>query len=404
MIFVKKSAILLVIVLLINLFCSCGSTNITLVDNEHMKAVWISFYELDFEDKTENGFISKFNDMMKQAKNIGFNAVIVHIRPRADAFYYSNFFPISEFASGKQGLDPHYDPMKIMIKLAHSNGLQFHAWINPFRVAPDTDLSKLDDKNKAKIWLSDNDKSNDDNVIAVNGGLWFNPTSEEVRRLVVSGVKEIVENYDVDGVHMDDYFYPTTDKKIDKTEYAAYCKDCVAPLPLSEYRMAVIDSMISDIYRTVKQINKSIVFGISPQANMDNNLHQQYANAEKWCKNKGFVDYITPQVYFGFDYDYVTASGQSMQFCNCVDYWSRLCCDDVALYIGLGLYKCGTDADSKNGVSEFNQHSDIMKRQIEYCKGIENCGGVMVFSFSCMNQNKIAKAETENVKNAFCEY
>lgn len=398
-----KRLITALLIVVAVVFSSCTLTpQISNDKKSRLNGIWISFTELNFDDKTKSGFKSRFDNMMRDVSQKGFNAVFVHIRPRADAFYKSDIFPFSEFASGEQGKNPGYDPMEIMIDSAHRNNLQFHAWINPFRVAPSTDLNKLSSNNIAKKWLSDDDKSNDEYVLEVNGGLWFNPSVKRVRELVVSGVCEIVENYDVDGVHMDDYFYPSTDKSIDKTQYSEYCKENKNPLKLYDFRRSCINDMVKNIYNAVKKTNESILFGISPQANMDNNYDSLYADVKCWCQNTGYIDYIAPQVYFGFEYKYVTKSGQKMQFESCVDYFINLVTNnDISLYIGLGMYKSGTKAsDIFDSENEWINHSDIIARQIECISEKERVSGFIIFSYTSMTQNATAKRETINMIDA----
>ena len=127
------------------------------------------------------------------------NAVVVQVRPFGDAMYPSKYFPWSKYVSGKQGVNPGYDPLKYMVEKAHALGLEFHAWINPYRVANDTtDITSLSVKNKARIWLTDDKTSNDRNVLIFDGGIYYNPAKSAVRTLIADGVKEIIENYDVD--------------------------------------------------------------------------------------------------------------------------------------------------------------------------------------------------------------
>ena len=146
--------------------------------------------------------------MFDNAKDLGMNAVIVHVRPFGDAFYPSRYFPWSKYISGTQGKDPGYDPLEYMVEAAHERGLQFHAWINPYRVTSGTtDVNTLSKDNKARKWMTSDDEEQRRRVIAFGGSVL-----QSFRRLgkayYSSGVKEIVENYDVDGIHFDDYFYP----------------------------------------------------------------------------------------------------------------------------------------------------------------------------------------------------
>lgn len=130
-------------------------------------------------------------------------------------------------------------------------------------------------------------------------GIYYNPGSEEARQLIVDGVKEIVANYNVDGIHFDDYFYPTTDASFDSGTYAAY-QNSGGTLSLADWRRENVNILVRQTYAAIKSINPSVKFGISPQGNMSNNYNVQYSDVAKWISTSGYVDYICPQVYFGF--------------------------------------------------------------------------------------------------------
>lgn len=363
-----------------------------------IKGIWISFCDLDFANGNEAEFIKKFDKMMQNAKSVGFNSVFVHVRSHGDAYYKSKLFVWSKYITGTQGQDPGFDPLEIMIRLAHNHNLQFHAWINPFRVSSTYDISALSDKNQAKIWLKSRDKSVKNYVKRVNGGIYYNPSEKYIRDMVVDGVREIVENYAIDGVHMDDYFYPTTAKSFDMDEYAAYCAKH-GDVSLTAFRRDNINEMVRNIYKTVKSENNKLIFGISPQANIYNNENLQYVDVEKWCQNDGYVDYIAPQIYFGFEYDYDNGHGQNMRFDKCADDWVRLVKNkNISLVFGLGLYRSGEPIEGSVGVYEWVNNDDVIKRQIEYVRGCGKYDGVIIYAYSSMFANDTAEREVENFK------
>lgn len=401
--FAKLSAAVLCAALL---FCSCiergGSEEFggRVRLSGELRGVWISVFNIPYS-LDENKFIRTFDNMMKKAEACGFNAVFVHVRSHGDAVYPSKLFPWSSYIGGKQGTAPDFDPLGIMVKLAHNHKLQFHAWINPFRVLTSDDLSALSDGNPAKKWLTDGDSSNDSRVWRRGGGIYYNPSNEAVRQLVVDGAEEILGGYDIDGLHLDDYFYPTAADEIDNAEYAAYTA-AGGKLSRAEFRRSLISDMVKKLYHAVKAKDKSIAFGISPQANMSNNRNAQFADVKKWCAGEGFVDYIAPQIYFGFDYD-VTVAGQPMDFAGCAQYWSEtVTSPDVALYFGLGLYRSGEEADCGGaGRTEWVDNSDVVARQIEFARAVENCRGVIVFDYGSLDKNDTARREAENMSRAF---
>lgn len=345
-------------------------TNIGNNKNYILKGVWVSCYELDFKNKTKMGFVNEINKMFNDIKSKGFNTVFIHIRSHADAYYKSKYFPFSSFISEKQGLDPGYDPLEIMCYFAKMYSLKIHAWINPFRVSNNKNINYLSDNNPAKKHIL-----NKDGVVKeVDDGYYFNPCYDSVRNLIINGIKEVIENYDVDGIHFDDYFYPTTDKSFDKDEY----KKSGSSLSLYAWRRQNIDKLIKQAYKTVKSRNK--IFGISPHCSFYYNYNTQYADIEKWCKNDGYIDYIAPQIYFGFDEKTKTPDGQPLAFKDCFNYWKKHCYKKP-MYIGLALYKCSE-------MGEFSKNN-IISRQIEFLNS-KKSNGYIIFSYSYFNKNKSA--------------
>ena len=179
-----------------------------------MKGIWISYIELQNVDfSTKESFTADITEMFDNCKNMGLNTVIVHVRSFGDAYYNSSFFPYSHIMTGTQGQNPGFDPLEIMVETAHTIGLRFEAWINPYRV-------KL--YNHPKELSVDNPAKNTALTISTDSGVFYNPAMREVRDLVTNGVIEIIQNYNVDGIHFDDYFYPDTAVELDKKDYSAY--------------------------------------------------------------------------------------------------------------------------------------------------------------------------------------
>ena len=302
-------------------------------DSTDMRAVWIStVYSADYPSVTNDADAQKaeFIQKLEQAKELGMNTVVVQVRPKGDAFYESELNPWSAVLTGVQGKDPGYDPMEFMIKETHKRGMEFHAWMNPYRITTSgTDLSVLSADNMAR--------QHPDWILTYNNAMYFNPAREEVKEYLFDTVEEIVENYDVDAIHFDDYFYPSN-----------------YPLPEGETkdgetanaRREHVNDLIKGVYRTIKKTNPSVEFGISPMGIWKNSTtdhlgsetqgtegyYSVFGDARTWVK-KGWVDYIVPQVYWetgnaAADYETVTA------------WWSNVVRDtDVNLYIGHGIYK-----------------------------------------------------------------
>ena len=369
-------------------FSSCSlpqnNTQPVVQKNEYRKAVWIAYYEL-FEftkGKSEYEFEQKINDEFSKLSSYGFNTVTAQIRPCADAFYFSEYFPSSVYFNGTQGGEMLYDPLKIMCSVAQKYKLNIEAWINPYRVSQDDDYTKLSPDNFAI--------KNKRLTKVVDGKIYFNPAYDKVTDLIVNGVKEIVKNYNISAIHFDDYFYPTQSKNFDKKEYKKYGGD----LSLSDWRRQNVTNMVKRVYETIKAVNKNIEFGISPASNIENDKNNLYADVETWVKNR-YVDYICPQVYFGFKNVY-------QPFMFTVKKWVKLCENtDVDLYIGLPLYKANTKdkyaaENDKSIINEFRNNNDIIARQITYISKIDKIKGYYIFSFSQLTSEN-AKEEVSNM-------
>lgn len=180
------------------------------------RGVWISFQDIGEKRYTKKQFENFINKTFDNCKKNGFNAVIVHVRPFADALYPSSYFPWSRYVSGKAGKHPGFDPLSYAVSAAHKRGLAFHAWINPYRIASNTtNVYKLPKKPLPERAVSKK-ASKRRNVLKWDGKLYFNPASKDVQNLVCNGVREIVRDYAVDGIHFDDYFYPNLGAEIQK--------------------------------------------------------------------------------------------------------------------------------------------------------------------------------------------
>lgn len=369
-------------------FSSCSlpqkNTQPDVQKNEYRKAVWIAYYELSefTKGKSEYEFEQKINDEFSKLSSYGFNTVTVQIRPCADAFYLSEYFPSSIYFNGLQGGEMLYDPLEIMCSVAQKYKLNIEAWINPYRVSQDDDYTKLCSDNFAV--------KNKKMTKVVDGKIYFNPAYNKVTDLIVNGVKEIIRNYNISAIHFDDYFYPTQSKNFDKKEYKKYGDD----LSLADWRRQNVTNMVKRVYEAIKTVNKSVEFGISPASNIENDKNNLYADVETWVKNR-YVDYICPQVYFGFKNVY-------QPFMFTVKKWVKLCENtDVDLYIGLPLYKANTKdkyaaENDKSIINEFKNNNDIISRQITYISKIDKIKGYYIFSFSQLTSEN-AKEEVSNM-------
>ena len=375
------------------------------IKKSERRAVWLSYYEISDIFKLNNdekSFEKEISKRFKELKDFGFNCVIVHCRAFSDAIYNSSIFPTAEYITGEQGGELPFDLLCVMIKCAKTNNLKIEAWINPYRISHSNDITKLSNKNPAKKWLTDDDNQNDNWVFTLDNGLYYNPAIKEVQKLIVDGIKEIVENYDVDGIHFDDYFYPTILPEIDSAEYGNYAENG-GDLPLAEWRCNNVNNMIRSAYSAIKKTNKNLILGISPSASINENFNQKYADIKLWVTENGYIDYICPQIYFGFN-------NEVMPFVSTVKSWQSIMKNsNVKLYFGLGLYKSGqidefadlTDgSDNQSPKYEFVNNKNIISRQINYLRQTVRYNGFFIYSYSYLfSNNENIKSEIELIKS-----
>lgn len=368
---------------------SSGETALQSSQAIEMKAVWVPFMSLDMSmgEKGRGVFERKVDEIIKNSTELGLNTLIVHVRPFGDAIYPSSYYPWSHILTGTQGMDPGYDPMQYLVEAAHKAGLELHAWINPLRVRTAQTPAELATNNPYSIWQNDNDPENDRWAVTLDTGIYYNPGYDGVRKHIIDGVREMVEKYDIDGVHMDDYFYPTQDASFDKEAYDAYCEEAKRfgePVSLEEWRKQNINMLVSGIYSAIKSIRPSVIFGIAPQGNISN-CKGMYADIQTWGSTEGYVDYLCPQIYFTFENQY-------QPYAAVAEEWRKLVTNSkVKLYAGLGLYKAGS-SEYDNG--QWAKYDDIIKKEIEFAQQ-NQYNGFMLYSYDYLKAAQTAK-EVEN--------
>lgn len=365
---------------------SSKATADTPESDEEMRGVWVSYMELSMENessKTQKAFEDKFTEIAQKCRESGFNTLIVQVRPFCDALYKSSYFPWSHILTSTQGENPQYDALQIMCDICKENNLKIHAWINPYRVSSNETPKKLSDNNPYI--------KNSEIGIKTDNGIFLDPSNETAQQLVCDGVKEIAENYDVDGIQFDDYFYPTEDESFDKKQYEAYIEKYGKEnsMSLDNWRMQNVNTLICKVYRTIKSVDSSVEFGISPQGNIGNN-DGLYADVKSWCTCKGFADYICPQIYFSLE-------NPALTFEDCLDSWTSLDFDEnVKLYVGLGGYKAG------NG--EYDEETwllsdSILADEYDILRNNKSVSGFMLYSYNSL-EDDTAKKEINNLINA----
>ena len=374
--------------------------------NKEMRAVWISFWEYGEKKYSKAQYTKYIDNMFNDCKAKGLNTVIVHVRPFADATYPSKYFPWSKYISGTAGKNPGFDPLKYAVTAAHKRGLDIHAWINPYRITKDTTkISSLPRNSIARKWATSSSASKRRRVLKYNGQLYFNPASSQVQNLIVNGVKEIVKKYKVDGIHFDDYFYPslgTSYKKVfDAKEYNAYKKACKkkkkTPMSIVAWRRNNVNKLLKRVHTAVKSIRKKCSFGISPAGNIDNLYakNNYYADVKLWMNSTKYIDYICPQIYWSF-------TQKVCPYKETVDRWLAIPRNSkVKIYIGIAAYRAGISKAEAKAVADigWSKSNTILKRQVQYLRS-KGCDGFALYSYSSLNRPE-AKKELKNLQSIF---
>lgn len=354
-------------------------------ENNELRAIFISYIELQkyIKNKDTNSIKENIDKMINNIKDNNFNMIILQVRSFSDAIYKSDYYPWSKVVSSSEGIDPGIDVLSYFIEKSHSKNIELHAWINPYRIRTTNDTSDISKDNVAYKWLNTN------NVKVSDNGIYYNPASNEVINLIVNGVDELVNNYDIDGIHLDDYFYTVDD--IDLDNYNDYKK--THNISLSDYRLLVVNNLIKKIHKITKK--KNILFGISPDGNIDNNYNKNYADVYKWGSSNTYVDYLMPQLYYGF-------YNEVKPFYNTLKEWNEIVKNsNVKIIPALSLYKCGIkDVYAKSGENEWIENDDIIMRQIITSRHLDNYIGFSIFRYDYMfGENESTQAVVNEIKN-----
>ena len=378
----------------------CGFTllaqeNNSLPKNE-MRGVWIATVDnIDWPSQMglsiknqKNEYIELLDSLVK----VNMNTIIFQVRPQGDAFYKSSFEPWSEYIMGKQGQTPSdntesYDPLQFLIEEAHRRGIEFHAWLNPYRISIYTDIEDKFDPNhiyfKHPEWF-----------VKYGERYYFNPGVKESKEFVLKVVKEIVADYDIDAIHFDDYFYPYQIKGTpfpDSLQYAKYTAQFNSNefLKIDDWRRENVNIMVKDVYNTIKETKPWVKFGISPFGVWRNksvdpkgsetkagqtNYDHLYADVLLWL-DKGWVDYITPQLYWRI------GENAPAPFDVLTKWWTELD-TDVKIFIGQGVYKL-----DENSKYKFWQTTAGYSKQIEIIRASDKLEGAMHFSAKYFRNN-----------------
>ncbi|ASA19804.1 glycoside hydrolase family 10 protein [Paenibacillus donghaensis] len=348
-----------------------------------LRGAWIStVYNIDWPsksglsvDKQQQEYIT----MLDKLKAMGINTVFVQVRAASDAIYPSNYVPWARSLTGVEGKNPGYDPLKYMIAETKKRGMEFHAWFNPFRAGTSNTISSLSFKHPAR--------TNPQWVISHENKLIFDPGNREVRQHIINAIMEVVQNYDVDGIHLDDYFYPYGSVPFNDQETFSMYKG--AFVKKADWRRHNINEFVKELSKSIKNENSTIKFGISPfgiwrnkgqdstgsATNGNSAYDNQFADARTWI-NKGWVDYIAPQLYWSVGF-------KPADYKILVSWWANeVKGTQTKLYIGHAAYKLGTnnaDWGSSNAIIQ----------QLKLNQQYSEVAGSIFFSAKTLTQNKL---------------
>lgn len=317
------------------------------VNYDYQQGMWLPYLEYAelMQGRDAEAFRSAVRERFKNAADSGINTLYIHIRPTGGAYYSSTLFPKGAY------LDGDYDPLAIMLDEAHELGLSVHGWINPLRLQTEAEMQYIPDSFITKQWYSEGR-----NTGTVGGRVYLRPDSPEVRELLSNEITEIVNNYNIDGIHIDDYFYPDTDTAFDAESFAESGAD-----DLTRWRTEAVSEMVRTMYSAVKDADERVLFGISPQGNIKADYETQYADVRRWTAEEGFADYIVPQIYYGF-------KNETLPFSSVLEEWERMAENSgIKLIIGLAAYKEGKEDvwAGVTGESEWQDDPNVIERQIE---------------------------------------
>jgi len=335
-----------------------------------MRGVWVaSVANRDWPSKAGLSAAQQRAELIKlldQAVQRRLNAVMLQVRPTADALWPSPYEPWSQVLTGTQGKAPGWDPLGTAVEEAHARGLELHAWFNPYRIANHTDPTKLVASHPARVhpgW-----------VVKYGGKMYYNPGLPEVRAFVEKAILDAVRTYPVDAVHFDDYFYPYPVAGQTFDDDAAFDAYGGGFDTRGDWRRSNIDKLVLEMAAKIKQIRPTTQFGISPfgvwrnastdPLGSDTKAMQAYddvfADTRKWVR-EGWIDYIVPQIYWNIGFSVA-------DYAKLVPWWARQARgSSTKLYIGEALYKAGDPAQSAawQDPAELSRHLALASDQTQ---------------------------------------
>ena len=331
----------------------------------------------------------EFTAYVSSLRELGFNALIVQIRPSADAFYPSPSEPWSKDLTGEQGKPPNpfYDPLQFMIQTAHQHSMEFHAWINPYRALNNNDLTSVASNHPLK--------QHPEWFVKYGEKYYFNPSLPEVQNHIIQVLSDLVRNYDLDAIHLDDYFYPYRIQGEEFPDVLNHSQSSMAGYDLGDWRRNNVNVLIYQLHKTIKSIKPYVQLGISPFGvwrNADKDplrgsatkagqtcYDDLYADVLFWME-QGWIDYVAPQLYFYLGHPLIDPEIAAQWWANNLH--------ECNYYIGHALYRVGQDPHAAW------QNPEEMPNQIKLARSMSGCQGSIYFSAKWFKDNLLGFSDS----------
>lgn len=344
-------------------------------------AAWLTAVSLSdmLKGATEAAYRAAVHQELTWLCENGFTDVFVQVRSNGDAYYRSRVYPRA--ASWSQD----FDPFQVFLEENQQVGLQVHAWINPYRCQTAGQMLKIPDTYPTRMWAQEQAES----IVQVSGRWYLNPADEHAQALICTGAQELLDGYDIAGLHIDDYFYPTTEPELDAAAFAASRSE-----DLTAWRTEQVNTLVAALYAQAHAADR--IFSISPRGDPAASAQLLYADPETWCSQSGYCDWILPQLYYGFD-------NETCGFAEMLALWQGMVqTDGVRLIPGICTYKVGqADNWAGTGRMEWLTEQEIPARQ---AAAVLETGLNGVAVYSSASTRELDAPEMEALKQQLCRF
>ena len=344
-------------------------------------AAWLTAVSLSdmLKGATEAAYRATVHQELTWLCENGFTDVFVQVRSNGDAYYRSRVYPRA--ASWSQD----FDPFQVFLEANQQVGLQVHAWINPYRCQTAGQMLKIPDTYPTRMWAQEQAES----IVQVSGRWYLNPADEHAQALICTGAQELLDGYDIAGLHIDDYFYPTTEPELDAAAFAASRSE-----DLTAWRTEQVNTLVAALYAQAHAADR--IFSISPRGDPAASAQLLYADPETWCSQSGYCDWILPQLYYGFD-------NETCGFAEMLALWQGMVqTDGVRLIPGICTYKVGQADDwAGTGRMEWLIEQEIPAQQ---AAAVLETGLNGVAVYSSASTRELDAPEMEALKQQLCRF